>query len=57
HPDTLRARSNLAVTLSDQGKLDEAAAIQTEVLDKRRQILGDDHPNNKNVMWKRGLSG
>jgi hypothetical protein len=29
--------------LQDQGKLDEAAVMQKDVLDKRRRILGEDH--------------
>jgi len=37
--------SSLARTLCDQGKLEEAAAMQREVLEKRRQILGEEHPD------------
>jgi hypothetical protein len=36
---------NLASTLGDQGQLDEAAQIQKEVLEKRRRILGEEHPD------------
>ncbi len=39
------AMSNLAITLSDQGRLDEAASMQQEVQEKRRGILGEEHPN------------
>jgi hypothetical protein len=43
HPDTITAMSNFAVTLRDQGKLDEAASMMREVLEKRQRILGDEH--------------
>jgi hypothetical protein len=39
------AMNNLANTLEDQGKLEEAAAMKKEVLEKRQRILGDEHPN------------
>jgi hypothetical protein len=35
--------SNLAVTLSDQGKINEVAVVQQDVLQKRLRILGDKH--------------
>jgi len=41
--DTLICMNNLAVTYRDQGKLGEAAALQEEVLQKQKQILGPDH--------------
>jgi hypothetical protein len=43
HPDTIWAMSSLANTLGDQGKLDEAAAMQNDVLDIRRRILCEEH--------------
>jgi hypothetical protein len=50
HPDTISAMNNLAITLSDQGKLDEvkldeAAFIMREVLEKRQRILDYEHPD------------
>ena len=36
HPDTLRSMNNLAATYRDQGRRAEAAALQEEVLEKRR---------------------
>ncbi|KAL8907437.1 MAG: hypothetical protein Q9207_001407 [Kuettlingeria erythrocarpa] len=42
--------SNLASTLSDQGRLDEAASMKQEVLEKRRRILGDEHPDTITAM-------
>ena len=37
---TISAMNNLASTLADQGKLDEAANMKKEVLEKRTRILG-----------------
>ena len=42
--------SNLANTLGDQGNLDEAAAMQKEVLEKMTRILGEEHPHIISVM-------
>ena len=36
---------NLAITLGAQGKLEEAGVMQTEVLEKKRRILGEEHPH------------
>ncbi|MBI2305840.1 MAG: tetratricopeptide repeat protein [Rhodocyclales bacterium] len=43
-PATLAAISNLATTLSVQGKLAEAQALQESVLSTRRRALGKAHP-------------
>ncbi|MGW3835354.1 tetratricopeptide repeat protein [Streptomyces microflavus] len=45
HPDTLRARSNLAVSYSDAGRVQEALDLGERVLADRERILGDDHPD------------
>jgi len=42
--------NNLANTLGDQGKLEEAAAMKKEVLEKRRRILGEEHPSTITAM-------
>lgn len=44
HPSTISAMNNLANTLRDQGQLEGAAAMKKEVLEKRRCILGKEHP-------------
>lgn len=44
HPDMIIAMANLAVTRSDQGRLNEAAAMQQEVLKRRQHVLGHKHP-------------
>jgi len=38
---------NLASTLGQQGQLEEAASMMSEVLEKRRRILGEEHPRTK----------
>jgi hypothetical protein len=50
HPDTLTAMYNLTLTLRGQGKLDEAATMQEEMLEKEQQILGDKHPDTLTTM-------
>ena len=42
--------NNLALTYSDQGRTGEAAALQEEVLQKRRRILGEEHPDTLRSM-------
>ncbi|PPQ87573.1 hypothetical protein CVT26_015305 [Gymnopilus dilepis] len=36
---------NLARTYSDQGRLDEAEKLEVQVLDSRKRLLGDKHPD------------
>ena len=45
HPDTLLAMGNLARTYSDQGRIIDAAKLEEQVLEKRKQILGENDPN------------
>ncbi|WP_368396356.1 tetratricopeptide repeat protein [Streptomyces sclerotialus] len=45
HPDTLTARSNLAVSYSDAGRFQEALALCEGVLADRERVLGPDHPD------------
>ena len=42
--------NNLALTLGDQGKLDEAVTIKREVLEKIQRILGDKYLNTITAM-------
>lgn len=42
--------NKLAITLGDLYRLNEAESIMREVLEKRRQILGDEHPNTNLAM-------
>ena len=50
HPSTIIAMSNLAITLYSQGKLEEAAAMRREVLEKMQRILGGEHPDTITAM-------
>ena len=50
HPAVIRSMSDLANTLRCQGMLDEAASIQKEVLEKRKRIHGEAHPNTVTTM-------
>jgi hypothetical protein len=42
--------NNLANTLGEQGQPDEAAKMRKEVLEKRRRILGEEHPSTISAM-------
>ncbi|KAH8723880.1 hypothetical protein GQ44DRAFT_596458, partial [Phaeosphaeriaceae sp. PMI808] len=42
--------NNLAITLGNQGQLDEAAKIFKEVVEKRKRILGKEHPDTTSAM-------
>ncbi|HWL95390.1 MAG TPA: tetratricopeptide repeat protein, partial [Phycisphaerae bacterium] len=42
---TLRAATDLGVTLMEAGKLDEAEALLRSVFATRQRLLGDDHPD------------
>jgi hypothetical protein len=37
--------ANLAATYRNQGRWKEAEELQVEVMKKRKQVLGDDHPH------------
>jgi hypothetical protein len=41
---------HLASSYSDQGRTAEAAALQEEVLEKQRRIVGAEHPNTLTSM-------
>ena len=45
HPDTLTTASNLAASLSDQGKHAGAEEMLREVLAVRKRVLGAEHPD------------
>ena len=44
YPDTLRSRVGLALTLSCEGKVDEAKALAVHDLSALRRVLGPQHP-------------
>lgn len=43
HPDTLR--SNLVIALRARGQWEEAEGMNREVLEIRRRVLGEEHPD------------
>jgi len=45
NPNALAAMHTLAFTYQAQGRNADAAAIQEQVLEKRRRILGEEHPD------------
>ena len=51
----MTSMNNLALTYSDQGKLQEAADLEERVLEVRRRILGEEHPSTltsmNNLAW------
>jgi hypothetical protein len=54
HPDVVVCNGNLAVTLRDAGRKEEAMALRSEVLDELIRHLGEDHPATRNVRsWRR----
>jgi hypothetical protein len=44
HLARMMAMGDLANTLGKQGQLDKVAKMRKEVLEKRRRILGEEHP-------------
>ena len=50
HPDTIRAKVNLAVTYQYLGKYTEAEKLEIQVLDAVNRILGAEHPVTINAM-------
>jgi hypothetical protein len=44
HPDTLSSMGNLASTYRNQGRWKDAEVLEVVVMEKRKQLLGDDHP-------------
>jgi tetratricopeptide (TPR) repeat protein len=54
NPKTLAAMHDLALSHGQRGHMVEAARLQEEVLEKRRGILGDDHPDTLCTMLRLG---
>ena len=45
HPNTLTGMGNLACTYKNQGRLNEAELIETQVMDMAKKLLGAEHPD------------
>ena len=46
HPSTLTSMANLASTYRNQGRWTEAEKINVQVVETRRKVLGDEHPDD-----------
>jgi hypothetical protein len=55
HPDTLKSINNLAVDLSQQGRYEEAEALDRQALAGRQRVLGAEHPDT--LMSLNNLAG
>jgi hypothetical protein len=54
HPDTLVCRANLAVTLHDAGRDDEAEELRITILGEFSRVLGAGHPDGTQLRkWQR----
>ncbi|KAK1992665.1 hypothetical protein LX36DRAFT_559999, partial [Colletotrichum falcatum] len=47
---------NLASTYSELGRLDEAVEMEKDVLNTRRQSLGNDHPDTITTMYNLAIT-
>ena len=56
HPVTLTAKGRLAVTYSREGRLEEAAKLQAEVLAGMERLIGAEHPDTLTVMSNLALT-
>jgi tetratricopeptide (TPR) repeat protein/tRNA A-37 threonylcarbamoyl transferase component Bud32 len=54
HPETLRARGDLAMALSSNGRADEARALLEATLDGQRRVLPGDSPDVLDTMNRLG---
>jgi hypothetical protein len=50
HPDTLTSMANLASTLWNQGRWDDAEELEVQVMETRKTKLGADHPDTLTSM-------
>ena len=50
HPDTLTSMANLASTLWNQGRWEEAEKLDVQVMETRKAKLGADHPSTLTSM-------
>ncbi|KAJ7050954.1 hypothetical protein C8F01DRAFT_1067307 [Mycena amicta] len=50
HPDTIRARADLAVTYRLLGQYTDAQRLEVQVLEQQTRLLGAEHPNTIQAM-------
>ena len=56
HPDTLLSMGNLAVTYSNQGRLNEAEQLQVQVMNMRGTLLGEKHSEIFQATWMQNIT-
>ena len=47
HPDTLTTQANMAVTLTELGRTEEAIRVCQQALDAQVEVLGPGHPQTQ----------
>ena len=45
HPLKLASITNLALTYKNQGQLKEAEELEMQVMETRKRVLGEEHPD------------
>ena len=54
HPDTLVCEANLAVTMRQDGRTEEAGQLRVRIRDRLIQVLGPQHPDARLLQdWDR----
>ena len=54
--DTLLTAYNLSIDLASVGRVREACVLGEETLERRRRVLGEDHPDTRRTaVWVEGL--
>jgi Tetratricopeptide repeat len=54
HPDTLASMANLASTYRNQGRWKEAKELEVQVIETRKRVLGEEHPDKDLLTNKSG---
>ena len=52
HPDTLSVMDGYATTLAEEHRNDEAEKLLQETLDIRHRVLGPDHRDTGEELWR-----
>ena len=51
HLDTISSLDNLAISINNQERYQEAEALYQQALEGRKRVLGADHPDTGNAMY------
>jgi hypothetical protein len=52
HPDTIACIANLALTYTNQSRLNETEKLEVQTLELIKRVLGEEHPKTQNNMNK-----